>query len=456
MQEYNDETLIKKIGWDKMPEAERKRKLSVTKSYLYHQILRSLRTYNEKESIETQLHNMILDVENLKSKGLYSAASKRIAQAKKIATEHEKLPTLLDILTTEINLSIGSKNRQIKSTVKDLYDEANKVLSKLEEVLPIQQLDSETFVAIRTRTKEAESDLLEKVEELLPEEKFVLTLKSFYAVNYYYHTLASYYQIKQDFKKAHDYRLKIVELWRDKTKIKNARLTKYIIILSNFLQSCHELDERHKYSIFPEIFKEIAELPIRSQAQEVEVFQNVYFLKLLWYFNTNKFHKAEALVPEIESGLTKYDKEIKKARLITFYHNLTLLFFILADYENAWKWLSKILNDDKSDVMMHIQRFSRIFEIVIHLELDSDRVVNYLLETLKTSKKNEFEQLAFKYLDKINKAVTMKRSLYRDFKIGLDNLDNPEKYTGINELAIWVETKITNRTFIEILRDKDN
>ncbi len=456
MQEYDEEILLKKIGWDKLPEAEKKRKLSVTKNYLYNQILKSLRTYSEKESIDVQLHNLILDIETLRAKGLYSPALKRLAQAKKTAIEHEKLLLLLDILSLEINLIINSQDKKVKETIEQRYVETNDALRKLEQQIPFQQLNDEMFVAVRLKSKEVEQQFVKKMEDLSPSEKQINGLDAFYAKSNYYSALASYYLIKQNAQKAYEYRLKIVELWRNKAKIRNTRLSQYTIFLSNYLQSCHKL---MKYEEFPVILEEIAALPIRSQAQSVEIFQNVHYLELLYYMNTDKFHKATQLVPKIEAGFKQHSKEMNKARLISFYYNLTILFFALKDYKNAWKWLDKILYGDKSDVKKNIQEFSDILQIVIHLEQNNDQVVNHIFnsykKTLKNIDPNSFQSLALRHLKKIARTPAMRKELYLDFKKDIDQFIAKKKPSGIEELSIWVETKITNKSFIEILRERN-
>ncbi len=80
--------------------------LHVAKIYLAELILKSLRNYHANDSVNSQLLDLIKDVEILYRKELYHASLLKIEKAEKLANRYEKTVLLLEIISWKRKLII--------------------------------------------------------------------------------------------------------------------------------------------------------------------------------------------------------------------------------------------------------------------------------------------------------------------------------------------------------------
>jgi len=465
MKEYDEGKLLAIFKSTDMAEGEKRRKIAVNKNYLYNQVLRSLRIFNnEKESIDILLYNLLVDVQALRGKGLFQLALKRLNKAKKIATEYEKLLMLLEIIALEIDINIEHRPKGLKKNVDKLYRQKNTELNRVKEYLELKSFDKQLFVSVRLRKEPLADNFLHAIEALDCFENQTFHFSSFHAENHYYNLMALYYlYVKKNLKTASHYRHKVLELWRTNDKIRKNQRHEYKLAIANYLGSLHEMG---KYGEFEKLLEEMENIPTKTLSDEAETFQNVYFYKSLWYTNTHKYRLAEELVPVIKQGLKKYYPKINEAREVTFYHNMVILYFIQGGREKfrtASKLLNEILRSEKRIAREDIKRFAWVLEIILHHELGSDKVLEHIFNTakreleLKKKKPHKFEELTFKHLKGFLFAPPAdKKTLLRAFREDLRAFAKENKHFGMEELDLWINSKIRNCTIADILREESN
>lgn len=457
MKEYDEEKLLKLFPKD-MADVEKRRKISVNKNYLYNQLLRSLRIFtNEKESVNIQLYNLLVDVQTLRSKGLFISALKRLNKAKKTAIAHEKLLILLEILALEIDIIIEYCPKDMAAKTKELYETTSKTQQRIQEYLTLKELDKTLFVHVRTRKKPPADELLRTVEQLKYFKNEQIIFNSFYAEVHYYKVRALYHFIKKEFEAAAHYRLKVLEMWRTHDKIRKMEKHEYKLAIANYLGSLLEIG---KYGEFPELLQEMRDIRCPKTSDEAETFQNVYFFELTWYLNVGKYRQAEALVPKIQQGLIEYQAKVNPARATSLYYHMILLYFVQGKekFKTASKLLDRILRSERINVREDIRRFAWILEIILHYELESEKVWAYIINRALNEMKNPhpFEKLALKHLKKIFPAAdTQKKALLKDFREELRAFNKNNKHFGIGELDLWINSKIRNCTIADILKEEN-
>ncbi|MCP5063561.1 MAG: hypothetical protein GY936_14035, partial [Ignavibacteriae bacterium] len=89
---YNEKLIKKKFHY-----ATFVNQLHVTKNYLSNQILKRLKIYHSKNSIDVKLHNHFLDIEILFKRELFEQCLDVIIRAEKIAKEYEKFNLLYEL-----------------------------------------------------------------------------------------------------------------------------------------------------------------------------------------------------------------------------------------------------------------------------------------------------------------------------------------------------------------------
>lgn len=458
MKEYNEDKLLAIFKDKNMKDEEKRRKISVTKNYLYNQLLKSLRIFtNEKESVNIQLYNLLVDVQTLRSKELFHPALKRLKKAKKIAIEQEKLLILLEILALEIDIMIEHYPKNLENCVYGLYENTHEAIRQVQEYLQLKEYDKKLFIPIRLGKKPLSDKLITEIEQSKYLNVSDYPFNSFYAKVHYHKLKALYHLIKGEPKTAAHYRLKVLELWRSNEQIKKMEHHEYKLAVTNYIASLHDMG---KYSEIPKLIQELEAIPAKKPGDKAETFQNVYLHKLLLYVNTEKYRQAEELIPKIEEGLKIYHAKINEARVITLYYNMILLYFVQGGKEKfriASKLLNKILRSERRTAREDIKRFAWILEIILHYELGSDLVIEHIFNVASQEVKNPhpFEILAFKHLRKITSvASTQEKDLLKTFRTELKEYTENHNHFGTNELDYWINSKIRNCTIADILKEE--
>ncbi|MFI5171022.1 MAG: hypothetical protein ACHQFW_01460 [Chitinophagales bacterium] len=101
----------------------------VVKVHLQKLVLQSMRLYNQNRNRERALRDMIIDIQFLLDKQLYSYCVKLIKKAKVLAEATDNYFILIEIIELEKKLAKAAEHITIKSI--DLYKEEAVILKKL-------------------------------------------------------------------------------------------------------------------------------------------------------------------------------------------------------------------------------------------------------------------------------------------------------------------------------------
>jgi len=446
METYQEEDLLKYADGNKQ-------KLSVNKNFLYKKILRSLRAYNERSSIDIELYNMVAEARILMQKGLFHPALKQLKKAKKLAVEYEKSLVLVEIVDLEINVTGQTIKENLHENFGTLFNDAIDTLEKYKEAIKLKRLSRELHSEfIIGKPGKPQKTYEDKVNEL---KLTSLEPKSFYAKSTYHNALAYYSRMHRDSEEQRKHLKAIVELWRTHPKIINTQYQQYRIYLSNYAISCLAARD---YKDMEAIIAEIEKLPAKSNYEEASAFQNVEYIKLLYNILRCRFKEAVALVPDIDDNIIRFRDLINKSREVSFYYNIVLAFLALKNYKAAKEWLNKILYDPKSAPKVNVKRFAWILEIIIHDQLGNDEVIRHIYSDAKLPINrpgaHPFETLAFGHLKEITKALSGRKQLYKAFKKDLDKFEEYNYHFGMDTLSAWVEANITNMPLSEVMRKR--
>ncbi|MBL4586557.1 MAG: hypothetical protein JKX84_05825, partial [Flavobacteriales bacterium] len=233
----------------------------------------------------------------------------------------------------------------------------------------------------------------------------------------------------------------------------------YKLCLANLIGKSHSVKNTER---FLELIEELKDLPVSSFNEEGEVFQNIYFSEHLHYINTGEFDKAEALVPAIEKGLITYRNKINKARVLTFQYNIMIMYFLMHRFKDALLWTNVIL-EDKSEIKEGVKDVSRILLPIIHFELGHHDLVENLTRSayrylLKKKKIHRFEKMLINYLREMPLSTDrdeFKTSLenFKDQLVQLTEDPNEAMAYGMEEMGLWVKSRLTGRQMSELILD---
>ncbi|MFM9949608.1 MAG: hypothetical protein ACKV1O_16845 [Saprospiraceae bacterium] len=456
---YDERLLKKKLG-GKISTTQ----LHVTKNYLYGQILKSLRSLYEEATTEMRLAVLLSEVKILEQKGLYEQVTKKLTTAKSLALKFEKYSALLELLYFETILSARHKTQDVEAEVSILYEAIFKSLELQTLEIRYKSLQNKATALYRNGTWARDAVSKEKLhifenEPLLHPESRPATFLSKVSFHFIKATLS---QVTGDRHQAILHYKDLQAVWTGYPHFKEEYPSNYIIYSSNYLVCCHLVRD---YSFFPALLDDLEKVPLRNYDEKAEAFQNIWYLRQLYFMNRQLFDikgdlpgEAKKLVKEIQNGLVKYAPRIVKSRQLSFYHNTAVMFFALGEYNEAMEWLVKIQQTTKTDQRKDLQLFARLLQLIIftekgeHLHIDNAfKAFEYHLK--KEDKRHDFEGIVTVNLKQIASRREDRRTGFTKFQEELSAFE-PDKIQGYEEISIWVESKLKNTTFLEVLRGR--
>ncbi|MEM7105350.1 MAG: hypothetical protein AAF502_19585 [Bacteroidota bacterium] len=445
MEEYNEEKIIKKYKGEKFVKS-----IHVTRNYLYKQILKSLRSGRVNDLIDTKISNLLVDASTLELKGLYEQSFALLKKARALAQDYHKLPYLLQVIQRQINHVINIKTKNLSETVDHYYEEAVRAGEHYAQEWHYYELNHRLFSLYRKHGRKKQSAEVETILYDMMSERtlHVFPAEGTFYSRYLFHNIhAISHLIKTEFSEARKHYEAIISIWESHPKIVEEKPHLYKIHVSNYLNCLHWNSD---YEPFMKAIEKLENLRSRSFDEEAETFQNVVLLKLLYYLNTQQFEKGKELAEPIEAGLKKYASKVNKAREITLWYNMTVLYFASEDYGEALGALGRILHDERSEIRQDMQRFSRILELIFHYELGNTEVLEFFYRsTIRKLKRkggmDEYEETVLNYLKSIFFAVNKREAIdhLEDLRDALEKFkQSQKKLLGYGELMIWIGNKL--------------
>ena len=85
-------------------------------------------------------------------------------------------------------------------------------------------------------------------------------------------------------------------------------------------------------------------------------------------------------ISDIEAGLELYEEKINKEKRLLFTYNMAYANFGSGDYRTALRYINEVLNDNEKPLRQDIYSFARIFNLIIHFELENFDFLEYDLK----------------------------------------------------------------------------
>ena len=444
---YDEEAILEAFAGENFIKS-----LHVTKNYLYNLILKSLRIFEEeRKNAHRQLSNLLMNASVLENRGLYDQSRDMLNRALKIAQKYDKHFFIIEILHKKISIISGFQLKKIDENALDTFQLLDEAFDRQSKETAYLKLYYRVSLMMRTRDRE-NKQLKTEVEEIaaLPLLKIPPKKNSAFFTKVLFHLIhAAVFYFEEDMVQYNNAMYASLKVWDDHKQQKKESPHYYILQVANYLNSCHSVSD---YSNFSERLQEIKSLRCTNFNEAAEAFQNVAFLELLYYLNTDNLDKAEQAIDGIIQGLERYKKKINKARETSFYYNISILFFLVGKYEKALHWADKILNDEKNGHRKDLQRFAHILELIYHYELRNFRYAesrcqaNYR-KLKKWGSLNALEIMILKQFNSIlyptSKAELIERFRFINQKVEeLESEHDSNTFLGIEELKIWLKSKL--------------
>ena len=465
-QKKYDELKIKKT----LGEGYFSRHLPKEKNYLYHLLLKSLRSYYSDVSADKQLKDMLINVDILYKKELYRQCHRVLSKAKKIALKLEKHLYLMEIVQWEKTLMQQELYiEKIKGYLSEGFKEEHVLLEKIKNTIDYRRNVMEMDIVLRqegNRINQPLSEQLKKImnDPLFRNEKKALSLEA----SLFYHTAhVIYYFLKKDFEKSCEYSSGCIKLLESKPEHIPDKIPQYYTALQNLMVS--QLNAGKYSELFrsiKKVRKTVVDHSIYSNSKlQKELVMTSYNIELYVYVKTGKFSQGLAIIPELTKELQASGSILKKESEIVLISQISKIYFGAGNYRQALYWINKLLNDKEIGLRQDIYCLAKIFNLIIHYEMGNNELLEYIvLSTYRfLSKRNRLYQFESAVLHFIRKRLSQKTTpekmigAFRKLKSELIKISkNPFENQAIESFHFisWLESKIENKPFAEIVRKK--
>ena len=441
-----------------------KKGFSVYKTWLYEQILKSLRSYHSKRNVDDKIMELIRDAKILYDKTLYPDAGKALKKAKSLACKYEKHTLLPEIIRWQKKIlntwSIYGKTSE--NDIIRLFEEEKLSGHKMDNINEYWKQRALLFLSYRINGMIRAEEDIDRYHAfinvpILKNEKLALSYEAkigFYGIN------AFYFSAVNNMEESYNHNKKRVALMEAHPHLIEDDPANYSNAFHNLLISTKGLDR------YKEFFNMISRVKsfLRKFQLRSSVLLRICVLEFETYLEIGQFKKATLLLPEVEGVFTELTNKDEMLELF-FNMNKAILYFGNKDYNKALAYLNVVMNDNRTNLRQDIYSFARIFQLIIHFEKENRDLLPYLVKSV------------YRYLMQRKQLHKVEDHLIRFIRIKLSKIntksDQTEAFKALKEELVeicndsmeaiflelfdfvsWLESKIENRPFEEILQEK--
>jgi len=459
--EVYDEKLILKSGIIK------KVQLSNLKSYLYKQILVSIRLNIPSQNIRYQLREQIDFATILYNKGLYKQSLKILDKTKQQALENDEKYMAFEIVEFEKLIESQYITRSIQGRADELVIQAkelnyrNTISSKLSNLsLQLYGIMLKTGYVKSDEEYKYIDDYFNKHISRLDQTKFEFREKYwFYNANLWRSFLV------QDFLSCYKYASKWVTLFYDN---KNMIYLNPVFFLKGnhyLLEALFMLKYKSNFKKYLELLEETINdprFPVNDNIASLS-FLYLYNNKLNYHILEGTFAESEYLIPEVLDKIKLHSEHLDEHHEMMFYYKIACIYFGNEKYTESIFYLEKIINNKNLSMREDLMCFARLLCLIVHYELGKDyNLENQLKNTykflLKMNDLHEVQKEIIRFLK--NLSTLYPSDIKKEFIKARERFIELEKNTYEKraflylDIISWLESKIENRKISDIIKEK--
>jgi len=466
--EFNEAELRKKFEGQKFLD-----QLAVTQNHLYDSILRAMRLYHLKRSLEFRLQGMLQDVQFLYEKGLVEQSRVMLRKVRKAAAKNDCFLIVLQVLDWESRLlSEGFYVENDESDIDEVSEEYYEVLGALQNEREYIDLQSKIFnnyykVGIERKNSDYKTNDQIINQFALKDPNRALTFRSKCC---YLNIHAQYNKINGNWEKAYEYRTELLNLVEAEfgTGFNRDIVKRYFVALNNLIPICVRLRKWDEVQSLIYKMESIEERSLKthfSDELKSRILLQASIAKLAVYARLGKIDEGLKLVEEldeIKSDLALYHR---KYVLLHLYFNIAYFLLTVGKYSPAIRWLNMVLNDTDIRTAEDLHSSTRILTMILQFEQGRSELLEYLARSTyrflsKLEGLYEFEEIMLAFMKRFSKNDLLRNDVqvYIQLKADLSSVGyEPGERNALSTLDLisWVESKIEERPLHEILKAKN-
>ncbi|OFY82414.1 MAG: hypothetical protein A3F72_20675 [Bacteroidetes bacterium RIFCSPLOWO2_12_FULL_35_15] len=459
-EEYNEKEILQKFKNEPILN-----NFSVAKNYLFNFILKSLESYHT--TTKSELRSTLNHIDILYNKNLLFVAKKMLVKAKSIAQKHELYEFMEEIIDWEIILLVEEATPQnylilVNKYFGELYDAMQKKKAIIDYKYLYQKMRAKSLYHGLARNDE---DVIE-LQKIIKTEAQIDEVSATFNEKFYKNLmLANFLFVTNEQKKANELMEVNVKLMEKNPHMIALKPSIYLSILRN--KAVNELSLMRYKPLFDTLKK-------MDDFTEKFGHKNRYFeilkenLKLFVYLPTGQFDDALEVAKNLDTlyknlPQTKVFRKEKQLQQYAYAY----IYIGLENYKLANQHINELLNNNDFDFRSDLFCFAHILSLIVHFEMGNTELLEYRTRStyqllLKRDKLHKFEQEIIAFL-KNSKHKKKNSAGWREDFIQLKNsiekitIDKIEKNAlSLFDLISWLESKIENKSFMEIKQAKFN
>lgn len=459
-QDEYDEAKLKK----KFQHLQFIKQLPVVKNYLHSRILDALALYHSEMNPRVMVRNTLNKAEILKKKGLYDQSMKLLKKMKVFAKENEMhLPLMDAAIHIELGLALEKYDMTwFENVNKEIYEN----LDLFKNDAALHDVSFRIAVYYHKYQSTRNPSFLKQVKEIISSKYLsdVSQAKTFFGRNRFYEAHAFYALAKGDLKGVYENTKKIVLNYENTSGMLERNFTSYVSALNNFINVCGEMRKNKEGLIALGKLVEHPQL-VNAVSIQSKVFYVYNYLFLFLTNNMGNFSDSAIRIKGISDELKMFEEEMNDSEKSMLYVNIAIAYFGLGDLKESIRMLNKIRNSFDLENHPEMDCFVRLFYLVVHYESHNNDLIPYLIQSNYRflSKKSSMYELEVVFLDtlksKISRSKTEEQKIaaFKEMKkkfIPLMNHPQEKSFFKYFDFISWIDSKIQNKTYQEILQSK--
>lgn len=463
--EYNEDELK-----DFFAEETFVKHLPSEKNHLYRLILKSLRVYYSEQSASSILKQELKNVEILYNKALYKECEKFVQRAKNLAIQHEEFYYWYELIAWEKKLlEAAFEDGEFTRNLDEIVEEEELVIAKLRNLAEYQIIYSKINQIFRsggfTRNEE-ERKIVDNIADyhLIKGKNTALSTRAS-SMCYYIKGLCA--ATTRNYEDSFQFFNRTKDIMDNNPLIKEDLGQRYILTLSHLLR-CYI--DNMQFSEAEGVIQEIRALEGKKGFNSIDLFLRIFTVSFNGEFALHHamgdFDKSAKLADNARNMLKDYGDKISKEQSILFSYNQAYSYFGAGEYKKALSALNEVLNDNEQKLRQDIYSFARIFNLIIHLELENFDFLEYVIKSTnrylsKHDRDYEIENVVIKHLRKLAKTMNanQRNDVLLKMKPEVDELMKDQQERVILDyfhLPAWIDSKLNKKTFSQAILDYNN
>ncbi|AWG22297.1 hypothetical protein FFWV33_12590 [Flavobacterium faecale] len=456
-----DEKIILKSGIIK------KVQLSNLKSYLYKQILVSIRLNIPSQNIRYQLREQIDFATILYNKGLYKQSLKILDKTKIQALENDEKYIAFEIVEFEKLIESQYITRSIQGRADELVIQAkelnyrNTISSKLSNLsLQLYGTMLKTGYVKNDEEYQYIDEYFNKHIAKLDENKFGFREKYwFYNANLWRSFLV------QDFVASYKFAYKWVTLFYDNPNMIYLNPVFFLKGNNYFLESVFMLKYQTKFKNYLQQLEATIEdprFPVNDNISSL-AFLYLYNNKLNYHILEGSFQEGEYLIPIVIDKIKIHSDHLDEHHEMLFYYKFACIYFGSDKFNECIFYLEKIINNKNLTMREDLMCFARLLYLIVNYELGKDlhletQIKNTYKFLLKMNDLHEVQKEIIRFMRNLNSIYPsdIKKEFIkmRERFIELEKIPYEKRAFLYLDIISWLESKIENKKIGDIIKEK--